>query len=184
VEIFIPQLKDARYTLEKVGQERALPFKGLFIGIDRYASPGIDWLSCARRDAAALHGLFTDTMGGETVLLTDGQATRAATEDEFRRLETAATDDVVVVTFSGHGSETHELIAYDTGEGCVVLTASGADPAGMGKFPVRPWLFNPVPTRSRCGAKTHCHWIHADRRDGRNSRRRYAADFGCLASCV
>jgi lactate dehydrogenase-like 2-hydroxyacid dehydrogenase len=52
----------------------------------------------------------------------------------------------------------------------------------MEKFPVRPWLFNPVPTRSRCGAKTHCHWIHADRRDGRNSRRRYAADFGCLAS--
>jgi uncharacterized caspase-like protein len=53
-------------------------------------------------------------MGGETVLLTDGQATRAATKNEFRRLETAATDDVVVVTFSGHGSETHELIAYDT----------------------------------------------------------------------
>ena len=38
-----------------------MPFKGLFIGIDRYASPGIDWLSCARRDAAALDGLFTDT---------------------------------------------------------------------------------------------------------------------------
>ena len=46
-------MKDARYTLEKVGQERALPLKGLFIGIDRYQSPGIDWLSCARRDAAA-----------------------------------------------------------------------------------------------------------------------------------
>jgi len=46
---------------ERVGQERALPFKGLFIGIDRYASPGIDWLSCARRDAPALHGFFTDT---------------------------------------------------------------------------------------------------------------------------
>jgi helicase len=91
-----------------------LPFKGLFIGIDRYASPGIDWLSCARRDAAALHGLFTDTMGGETVLLTDGQATRAAIEEEFWRLETAAIDDVVVVAFSGHGSETHELVAYDT----------------------------------------------------------------------
>jgi len=32
-----------------------LPFKGLFIGIDRYASPGIGWLSCARRDAEGLH---------------------------------------------------------------------------------------------------------------------------------
>jgi helicase len=49
-----------------------LSYKGLFIGIDRYASPGIDWLSCARRDARALHGLFADSMGGETALLTDG----------------------------------------------------------------------------------------------------------------
>jgi helicase len=82
-------------------------FKGLFIGIDRYAFPGVNWLSCARRDAAALHGLFTDSMGGETVLLTDEQATRAAVEEEFRRLEGAAPDDdVVVVAFSGHGSET------------------------------------------------------------------------------
>ena len=91
-----------------------MSFKGLFIGIDRYAFPGVNWLSCARRDAAALHGLFTDSMGGETVLLTDEQATRAAIEEEFRRLEGAAPDDVVVVAFSGHGSETHELVAYDT----------------------------------------------------------------------
>ena len=91
-----------------------MSFKGLFIGIDRYAFPGVNWLSCARRDAAALHGLFTDSMGGETVLLTDEQATRAAVEEKFRRLEGAAPDDVVVVAFSGHGSETHELVAYDT----------------------------------------------------------------------
>lgn len=91
-----------------------MSFKGLFIGIDRYAFPGVNWLSCARRDAAALHGLFTDSMGGETALLTDEQATRVAIEEEFRRLEDAAPDDVVVVAFSGHGSETHELVAYDT----------------------------------------------------------------------
>jgi helicase len=48
-----------------------LPFKGLFIGIDRYASPEINWLNCARRDARALHGLFIDSMGGESALLTD-----------------------------------------------------------------------------------------------------------------
>ena len=39
-----------------------MAFKGLFIGIDRYASDGINWLSCARRDAAALHGLFTEPL--------------------------------------------------------------------------------------------------------------------------
>jgi hypothetical protein len=91
-----------------------LSFKGLFIGIDRYAFPDVNWLSCARRHAAALHGLFTDSTGGEMVLLTDEQATRAAVEEEFQRLEGAAPDDVVVVAFSGHGSETHELVAYDT----------------------------------------------------------------------
>ena len=71
---------------------RSLSFKGLFIGIDRYASPGVNWLSFARRDAAALHGPFTDSMGGETILLTDEQASGAAIEEEFRRLEAAAPD--------------------------------------------------------------------------------------------
>ena len=36
---------------------------GLFIGIDRYASTKVNWLSCAKRDAVALHALFTDTLG-------------------------------------------------------------------------------------------------------------------------
>jgi len=48
-----------------------MAFKGLFIGMDRYASPGVNWLSCASRDAKALHALFTDTLGGDTALLTD-----------------------------------------------------------------------------------------------------------------
>jgi hypothetical protein len=87
-----------------------LSFKGLFIGIDRYASPGVNWLSFARRDAAALHGPFTDLMGGETVL--SGRA--GPRSEEFRRLEGAPPRHIVVVAFSGHGSETHELVAYDT----------------------------------------------------------------------
>ena len=91
-----------------------MSFKGLFIGIDRYASPGINWLGCARRDAVALHGLFTDSMGGETALLTDERATLAAIQEEFRKLETAAPEDVVVIAFSGHGSETHEIVTHDT----------------------------------------------------------------------
>jgi hypothetical protein len=40
-----------------------MAFKGLFIGIDRYASTEINWLSCASRDARALHALFSDTGG-------------------------------------------------------------------------------------------------------------------------
>jgi helicase len=53
-----------------------MPFQGLFIGIDRHASPAIGELSCACRDAIALEALFTDTLGGRSVLLTDGDATR------------------------------------------------------------------------------------------------------------
>ena len=85
-------------------------FKGLFIGIDRYASPETNWLSCANRDATALHALFTDTLGGETMLLTDEQATVAAIRERFGQLANCIPDDVVVIAFSGHGTETHELV--------------------------------------------------------------------------
>lgn len=90
-----------------------MAFRGLFIGIDRYASPSVNWLSCARRDATALHALFSDTFGEEATLLTDAAATRSAIEAQFVDLATCSPDDVVVIGFSGHGSPTHELITYD-----------------------------------------------------------------------
>jgi helicase len=46
-----------------------MTFHGVFVGIDRYRSPHINWLSCARRDAIALEALFGDTMGGTTTFL-------------------------------------------------------------------------------------------------------------------
>src|SRR5689334_10488941 len=90
-----------------------MAFRGLFIGIDRYASIDISWLSCAVRDATALQALFSDTLGSDTVLLTDEHATRAAIAEQFTQLASCDPDDVVVITFSGHGSETHELVTYD-----------------------------------------------------------------------
>ena len=91
-----------------------MAFKGLFIGIDRYDSPEINWLSCANRDAKALHALFTDTLGGETTLLTDELATVAAIRQCFDGLAACGPEDVVVIAFSGHGTETHELVGHDT----------------------------------------------------------------------
>lgn len=91
-----------------------MAFKGLFIGIDRYVSPGIEWLSCSGRDAMALHALFADTLGGETTLLMDEEATLGTIRERFEHLATVDPDDVVVIAFSGHGTETHELVAYDT----------------------------------------------------------------------
>ncbi|MER2508262.1 MAG: DEAD/DEAH box helicase [Amaricoccus sp.] len=91
-----------------------MAFRGLFIGIDRYKSADINELSCARRDAVALDALFADTLGGTTVLLTDADATYERIAGEFAALEMCSPDDTAVIGFSGHGSETHELVAHDT----------------------------------------------------------------------
>jgi hypothetical protein len=78
-----------------------MSFKGLFIGIDRYSSAEINWLSCARRDATTLHALFLDTFGGVGTLLTDAEATVAAIGAAFDQLRQSQADDVVAVfTFS------------------------------------------------------------------------------------
>lgn len=90
-----------------------MAFRGLFIGIDRYVSAGIDELTCARRDAIALEALFFDTLGGSTVLLTDADATRSGLEGAFADLAGCDPEDTVVIAFSGHGSETHELVTHD-----------------------------------------------------------------------
>lgn len=90
-----------------------MAFHGLFVGINRHASPLINELSFSRRDAVALHALFTDTLGGDTKLLTDEQATRSAVEDELRRLAECDKDDVVVVSFSGHGTPSRQIVTYD-----------------------------------------------------------------------
>lgn len=86
--------------------------RGLFIGIDRYASP-VTRLSCAAADAVALAGLFTDTHVGEVAQLLDGDASAAGIRSALTALQGAAEDDVVVISFSGHGTENHELVPVD-----------------------------------------------------------------------
>ena len=104
-----------------------MSFHGVFIGVDRYESPAINWLSCARRDAEALDALFTDNIPGQCKLLTNQQATRAAIKCEFDRLANVGTDDTVVIAFSGHGSESHELITYDANPDDLAGTAIPLD---------------------------------------------------------
>jgi helicase len=90
-------------------------FHGLFIGVDRYVDHRVPELRCAVRDAEALHALFVDTLGGASAnLVTDGHATRSAIVDQFEGpLSAAAEDDLVIVTFSGHGSDDHFLLTTD-----------------------------------------------------------------------
>jgi len=91
-----------------------MAFKALFVGIDRYASPLISNLSCSVRDAQALYGLFSDAFGAsETTLLANEEATRARIIEAFSLLHRAAPEDVVVIAFSGHGSDSHHLITHD-----------------------------------------------------------------------
>jgi len=90
-----------------------MAFYGLFIGINRHSSTLINELSFAARDAAALHALFTDTLGGTTRLIVDEEATRAAILGELDRLTWCSEDDVVVISFSGHGAPTHQIVTYD-----------------------------------------------------------------------
>jgi replicative superfamily II helicase len=88
-------------------------FRGLFIGIDKYASPDISELRCAERDARALQALFADTLGDGGKLVCGPDATRVAIEAYFSELAGSDIDDVVVIAFSGHGSETHQLVTHD-----------------------------------------------------------------------
>lgn len=90
-------------------------FHGLFIGINRYRSKSVRRLASAARDAKALHAVFADNLGDtNTTLLTDRDATREAVVAVLTELQTRSTpEDVVVISFSGHGSTTHELVTHD-----------------------------------------------------------------------
>ena len=118
-------------------------FRGLFIGIDRYISPQVNWLSCARRDAVALEALFADTLGGCSTLLTDADATRQRIEAEFSALAGCKAEDMVVIAFSGHGSETHELVTYDTDTGDLAATTIPLDLLAewFSRIPARQLVF-------------------------------------------
>ncbi len=91
-----------------------MKFHGLFVGIDSYASDFVR-LKFAIRDAVVLGALFEDNLGGGcTVLLGDG-ATKEEFVAEMERLAQVSTEeDLVVVTFSGHGVTGGALAMYDT----------------------------------------------------------------------
>lgn len=104
-----------------------MAFKGLFVGVDRYQSPDVSWLSCAARDARALQAIFEDTFGQGGELLLDEDATLEAIRGQLAQLEGADRDDVVVVFFSGHGAPTHHLVAHDTTAADLRLTGLSLD---------------------------------------------------------
>jgi helicase len=93
-----------------------MAFKAVFVGINRHLDPGVPELTGAVRDAQALHALFQDTFSDiEARLLIDSEATLDAIRANLdRTLSTSTDDDVVVISFAGHGTEAHQIVAYDT----------------------------------------------------------------------
>lgn len=93
-----------------------MAIKAVFIGVSKHQDPLISELSGATRDATALWALFSDTIAGLAPrLLLD----EAATHDEVGQailgaLTSATPDDVVIVSFAGHGSPDGRLVAFDT----------------------------------------------------------------------
>src|ERR1051325_6093616 len=87
-----------------------------FVGADKHRDIAIRDLTGARRDATALWALFCDTLPGITAaLVVDAEATvervRRALDET---LGVAGPDDTVIITFSGHGTHDHRLVAHDT----------------------------------------------------------------------
>ncbi len=93
--------------------------KAKFIGIDRHIDPQIPDLVGAARDAIALWALFSDTLqDADCERLLNQEATieniqRAINET----LGSAESDDLVILTFAGHGTHDHRLVAHDTTSG-------------------------------------------------------------------
>ena len=88
-----------------------------FIGIDKYQDSAIRDLTGAARDAKALWSLFSDTLPDEPNhrLLMDSDASLAAVRQALEEtLGTAASDDVVILSFAGHGTNDHRLVVADS----------------------------------------------------------------------
>ena len=90
--------------------------RAIFIGIDKHQCEEIPELSGARRDATALWALFTDTIDGLVArLLVDEAATHGEVSQAILGVLSAAeTEDVIVISFAGHGSSDGRMVLFDT----------------------------------------------------------------------
>ncbi|MFI0418819.1 DEAD/DEAH box helicase [Spongiactinospora sp. 9N601] len=104
-------------------------FHGLFVGLDQYEMSGrLESLRFAARDATVLHALFQDNLGGEPNLVLNRQATKDRILKEIRHIAAVSTgDDVVAITFSGHGTPTGELATFDANPDKISQTAIPLD---------------------------------------------------------
>ena len=103
--------------------------RAAFIGIDRHRDPGIRDLSGAVRDAIAGRSLFKDSVPGlSEILLCNEKATGDAVRTALREvLGQAKANEIVIVTFSGHGTRDHRLVVHDTDKKNLQATTIGME---------------------------------------------------------
>jgi helicase len=89
---------------------------GKFIGVNKYNDPKIRDLVGTKNDATALWALFTDTLPSmKSELLTGEQATVENIKNALKNsLKQATDEDVVIIFYSGHGSQNLRITGYDT----------------------------------------------------------------------
>ncbi len=89
---------------------------GRFIGINKHSDVRIRDLAGANHDATALWALFCDTITGiEAELIVDEEATTNKIHQALSEtLEKASCDDIVIISFAGHGTNDHRLVMHDT----------------------------------------------------------------------
>lgn len=95
-----------------------------FIGINKHEDVRIPELTGAARDARALWSLFSDTIPDvDATLLVDQDATTAVIRHAITTsLGQANSDDIVIFSFSGHGTNDHHLVTFDTDYEALVHT--------------------------------------------------------------
>lgn len=93
-----------------------MSIRGIFIGVNKHFDTRIGELAGACDDARALWALFSDNLPNlESRLLLDGAATlESSRKAVFGTLDAAEQDDVVVLSFAGHGSANGRLVLADT----------------------------------------------------------------------
>src|SRR5439155_1390949 len=87
-----------------------------FIGIDKYADQHIRDLTGARRDATALWALFSDTIPDlQAKRIVDAEATVEGIRHAIdETLQAAGPEDTVIISYSGHGTHDHRIVAHNT----------------------------------------------------------------------
>eukprot|EP00946_MAST-07B_sp_MAST-7B-sp1_P005319 g5319.t1 len=97
---------------QKIGYRRKV---SLHIGVSAYCN-GWNPLKNATRDALALQQRFRDVLGfDDTHTLLDAEVTKEGIQRAFQKLAECPQDDLVIVTYSGHGAPLVMANGHDKG---------------------------------------------------------------------